>query len=465
MLTIRSPIWKWINCPFPSRTDKTDKLSFSPILLKRFTMRSLLLLSLCLGLMTAMLAQNRTLVHCGKLIDGAASTVQSRKTIIIENDRIAGIESGYTRPTEQDQVIDLKDQTVLPGLMDMHVHIEFEVSPSNYMARFTASPPDIAFQSTVFARRTLEAGFTTVRDLGGSGVNISLRNAINQGLVVGPRIYTAGKTIAITGGHGDPTNGMRHDLFDPPGPVEGVADGPDACRKAVRQRYKNGADCIKITATGGVLSVAKDGFRPQFTEEEIRAVVSQAKDFGFIVAAHAHGTVGMQRAIRSGVTSIEHGTMMDEETMDLMIEYGTYYVPTITAGRSVADSAQIPGFYPEIVIPKALFIGPQIQNTFAKAYARGVKIAFGTDAGVFRHGLNAKEFEYMVEAGMPAMEAIISATRVPAEMLGIADQVGTLETGKLADLIAVPHNPVEDIRTLQHVQLVMKGGKVYVDKR
>lgn len=406
-------------------------------------------------------AQTRTLVYCGKLIDGRSSTVQVQKTLIISGEQIAAIQDGYVRAKGEDQVIDLKAYTVLPGLMDMHVHIEFEVSPTNYMAKFTASEADIAFQSTVFARKTLLAGFTTVRDLGGTGVNISLRNAINKGLVEGPRIYTAGKTISITGGHGDPTNGMREDLFDPPGPIEGVADGADACRQAVRQRYKNGADCIKITATGGVLSVAKDGFRPQFTEAEIEAVVATAKDFGYTVAAHAHGAEGMKRAVRAGVTSIEHGTLMDEETMDLMIERGTYYVPTITAGRSVADSAQIPGFYPEVVTPKALFIGPQIQGTFAKAYAKGVKIAFGTDAGVFSHGLNAKEFEYMVEGGMPPMEAILSATRVPAEMLGISDKLGSLEPGKLADLIAVKEDPTRDISSLQQVAFVMKGGTVY----
>jgi imidazolonepropionase-like amidohydrolase len=406
-------------------------------------------------------AQSRTLIHCGQLIDGQSEMVQSRKTLVISGERIVAVEDGYLRPAKKDRLIDLRDHTVLPGLMDMHVHIEFEVTPQNYTAKFTDSDADVALQASVYAKRTLTAGFTTVRDLGGSGVNISLRNAINRGIVPGPRIFTAGQAIAVTGGHGDPTNGMRQDLYDPPGPAQGVANGPDECRAAVRQQYKNGADCIKITATGGVLSVARDGFRPQFTEEEIAAIVATARDFGYTVAAHAHGAEGMKRAVRAGVTSIEHGTLMDEETMDLMIERGTYFVPTITAGRAVADSAKIPGFYPELVTPKALFIGPQIQATFAKAYQKGVKIAFGTDAAVFAHGLNALEFVYMVEGGMSPMEAIHSATRIPAEMLGVDQDLGTLEAGKIADVIAVPQDPTQDIKALQKVSFVMKSGKVY----
>lgn len=420
----------------------------------------LLLLALCLGGTASLNAQTRTLIFCGKLIDGQQTEVQTKKTIIIEGDRIIAIEDGYSKAQSEDQIIDLKSQTVLPGLMDMHVHLEFEVNSNYYVERFTLNEADLALRSTVFAQRTLAAGFTTVRDVGGSGVNISLRNAINRGYVQGPRIYTVGKALAITGGHADPTNGARHNLFDPPTPTQGVADGPDECRAAVREQYKNGADAIKITATGGVLSVAKDGFRPQFTEEEIRAIVETANDFGFTVAAHAHGAEGMKRAIRAGVTSIEHGTMMDEETIKLMLEYGTYYVPTITAGRSTADSAKIEGYYPEVITPKALFIGPQIQNTFTKAYQAGIKIAFGTDAGVFPHGKNALEFQYMVEAGMPPMEAIMTATRIPAEMLGIDKDLGTLEVGKIADIIAVDLDPTEDITSLQNVRFVMKDGQV-----
>jgi imidazolonepropionase-like amidohydrolase len=240
-----------------------------------------------------------------------------------------------------------------------------------------------------------------------------------------------------------------------------VADGVDECRKAVRQQVKNGADLIKITATGGVLSVARDGFRPQFTEDEIAAIIETANDFGIAVAAHAHGDEGMRRAVAAGISSIEHGTMMSEATMDLMIEKGTYYVPTITAGRAVADSALIPKFYPEIVRSKALFIGPQIQGTFEKAHKRGVKIAFGTDAGVFKHGLNALEFQYMTESGMSPMTAIQSATMEAAKLLRIDDKLGSIEVGKLADIIAVNDNPIENIKTMMNVVFVMKDGVVY----
>jgi imidazolonepropionase-like amidohydrolase len=277
----------------------------------------------------------------------------------------------------------------------------------------------------------------------------------------GPRIYTAEKSIATTGGHADPTNGVRSDMKGDPGPAEGVINGVEDARKAVRQRYKNGADCIKITSTGGVLSVAKDGSGPQFTLEEIQAIVETAKDYGMTTAAHAHGEEGMRRAIIAGINSIEHGTYMNEEIMDLMIKHGTWYVPTILAGNFVAEKAKVPGYYPDMVVPKALAIGPQIQSTFAKAYKRGVKIAFGTDSGVSYHGDNAKEFALMVEGGMPPIEAILSATVNTAELLRISDKAGTIEKGKWADVVAVKGNPLEDISELQRVQFVMKGGKVY----
>jgi imidazolonepropionase-like amidohydrolase len=304
-------------------------------------------------------------------------------------------------------------------------------------------------------------GFTTVRDLGGSGVNISLRNAINKKLIKGPRIYTAGKSIATTGGHADPTNGYRSDLMGDPGPAAGVANGADECRKAVRQRYKDGADLIKITASGGVLSVAKSGENPQFSEEEIKAIVETAHDNGFKVAAHCHGAEAMKRAVRAGVNSIEHGTLMDDEVMQLMKQHGTYYVPTITAGKAVGDSAKKPGYYPALVTPKALAIGPKIQSTFGKAYKAGVKIAFGTDAGVYAHGKNWLEFVYMAEAGMPAMETIQSATVAAAELIGVSDKIGSIEKGKFADIIALDGDPVKDIQAMGRVTFVMKDGVVY----
>jgi imidazolonepropionase-like amidohydrolase len=420
---------------------------------------TLMTVLLALGLSGAY-AQN-TILHCGSLIDGIGNAPRKNVSVIITGNKISDVKEGFVKGTAQDKIIDLSRQTVTPGWMDMHVHMETETNKNAYTEKFTMNPADYAFQSVVFAERTLMAGFTTVRDLGGSGVNISLRNAINKGLIKGPRVFTAGKSIATTGGHADPTNGYRRDLMGDPGPEAGVVNGPDECRKAVRQAYKNGADLIKITATGGVLSVAKDGSSPQFTEEELKAIVETARDYGFTVAAHAHGVEGMKRAIRAGVTSIEHGTFMDEETMALAKQYGTWYVPTIIAGKSTADSSKIPGYYPPLVQPKAASIGPKIQGTFAKAYKAGVKIAFGTDAGVYMHGKNWLEFTYMVEAGMPVMEAIKAATIQAADLLGMKDKLGSITVGKLADIVAVDGDPLQDIQSMGRVSFVMKDGLVF----
>lgn len=408
----------------------------------------------------------KTLIWCGTLIDGISDEPRKNMTIIIEKDKITGVENGFSKPGTNDptatlRIIDLKTKTVTPGWIDMHVHVETETKKGNLADKFILNPADVAFESIKYMNVTLMAGFTTVRDLGGSGVNVSLRNAINKGLVTGPRIYTAGKSIATTGGHADPTNGYRKDLMGDPGPKEGVINGPDEAYHAVRQRYKDGSDLIKITATGGVLSQAKDGANAQFTEEEVKAIVAAAKDYGFKVAAHAHGAEGIKRAIRGGVNSIEHGTFMDDEGMKLMKQNGTWYVPTITAGKSTADSAKIPGYYTDIVTPKALATGPQIQRTFAKAYKEGVKIAFGTDAGVYRHGLNWLEFTYMIEAGMKPMDAIKSATISAAELLGEKDKLGSIEVNKLADIIAVDGDPLTDSKVFGKVVFVMKGGVVY----
>ncbi len=403
----------------------------------------------------------RTLIHCGSLIDGKNKDQLSQVTVVVEANKITSVDKGFTKPGKGDKVIDLSKKTVMPGLIDMHVHLEGETSKDGLIKRFTQNEADIAFQSTVYAKKTLMAGFTTVRDCGGTGVNISLRNAINQGIVVGPRVLTAGKAIASTGGHGDPTNGYRKDLMGDPGPKEGVINGPEDARKAVRQRYKDGADFIKITATGGVLSVAKDGSGPQFTQEEVNAIVETAKDYGMITAAHAHGAEGMKRAVLAGITTIEHGTLMTEEVMDLMKEKGTYHVPTIIAGRSAAEYAKIPGYYHPLVVPKAIAIGSKIQENFSKAYKRGVKIAFGTDAGVFPHGDNAKEFGYMVEGGMPAIEALLCAMQVNSTILGMGDKVGSIEKGKLADIVAVDEDPTKNIVTMTKVTFVMKDGVVY----
>ena len=339
-----------------------------------------LLTSTIVGLLfTCASAFAATILHCGKLIDVSAQRVLTQMSIVVDGQTIRRVEAGFINGAAGDRVVELRTHTCMPGLIDSHVHLTEEYSANSDIDRFRLNPADLAFRSTVFAERTLMAGFTTVRDVGGAGnVNIALRNAINQGLVKGPRVYTAGRSIATTGGHADPTNGMRADLVRQPSPEEGVVDGIDDARRAVRQRYKDGADLIKITATGGVLSVASSGQNPQFTEEEIRAIVETGKDYGFRVAAHAHGAEGMKRAVRAGVASIEHGTYMDDEAMALMKKLGTYYVPTIVAGKWVAEKSRIEGFFPEIVRPKAAEIGPLIQGTFARAYKAGLKIAFGT---------------------------------------------------------------------------------------
>ena len=403
----------------------------------------------------------QTIIHAGTLIDGSSDEVRNEVSIVIEQNKITAIESGYISGEDGDEIIDLKSKTVLPGLIDLHVHLESETNPQKYLEPFTFDDADKAYRSVQYVKKTLMAGFTTVRELGGSGVNISLRDAIKGGYVDGPRVITVGKSLATTGGHADPTNGWKEDLMGSPDPVDGVLNGVAEAREAVRQRYKNGADHIKITATGGVLSVAKSGDAPQFFMDELKAIVETANEYGMHVAAHAHGAEGMKRAVEAGVLTIEHGTKMTEEVMDLMIEKGTYYVPTISAGKWVAEKAKVEGYYPEIVVPKALEIGPMIQNTFAEAYERGVNIAFGTDAGVFPHGLNGREFRYMTEVGMPAMEAIQSATVTAATVLGMQNEIGSIEAGKLADIIATDENPLEDITTLERVSFVMKDGVVY----
>jgi imidazolonepropionase-like amidohydrolase len=374
---------------------------------------------------TSLLLAQETYIHCGKLIDTKNGKVMANKTIVVLGKTIKSIEDGFVNPTNNNtKVVDLKTKTVMPGWIDMHVHLEGESSPTAYLEEFT-------------------------------------RNAINSGKIIGPRMFTAEKAIGSTGGHADPTSGYRKDLMGNPGPKEGVVNSIDDAKQAVRQRYKNGADWIKITATGGVLSMAKSGSNPQFTEEEIAAIVSTAKDYGMKVAAHAHGDEGMQRAVKAGVKTIEHGTEMSEATMDLMIKNNAYLVPTITAGKEVEINAKKENYYPAIIVPKALAIGPRIQATFGKAYKRGVPIAFGTDAGVFAHGQNAKEFIYMTEAGMPIMKAIQSATVTNAMLLDMDKQIGVLEPGYLADIIATEFDPIQDVNAVLKVVFVMKEGIIY----
>lgn len=399
-------------------------------------------------------------IKAGYLFDSETGKFIKNQMITIENGKIKSVEK-MSSSVPADEVIDLSDSWVMPGFMDLHVHLEGQSSPSAYLNRFRKNEADRAYDAAVYAKRTLLAGFTTVRDLGGLGVNTSLSKAIAMGKVDGPRIYSAGKSIATTGGHADPTNGYRKDLMDDPGPKEGVINSREEARKAVRQRYKNGAQVIKITATGGVLSLAKSGMAPQFTMDELAGIVEAANDLGMITAAHAHGAEGMKRAVLAGINSIEHGSLMTEEVMDLMVEKGTYYVPTLLAGVFTMEKAEIEGYYPEIVVPKAKAIGAKMKGTFGKAYAKGVKIAFGTDSGVSPHGENAREFQYMVEAGMKPEDAIKSATIEAAKLLRIENELGQIKPGFIADIVAVDENPLENIKILQDVSFVMKEGVVY----
>ena len=425
--------------------------------MKKFSIVAFLLLFNFLQVLSS-----ATVIHAGLLINGESSVPSPEMSIVIEGSKIQAIETGYITPDSEDEFIDLSGYTVLPGLMDMHVHLSSEYSKNSYQERISLNAGDYAIRAVSNAEKTLMAGFTSVRNLGDSGgVSISLRNAINKGIVIGPRIFSSGTTIASSGGHGDSTNSLNQSLTSDPGPAEGIVNSVNDASKDVRFRYKEGADLIKITATGGVLSNAKNSQNPQLTEEEITQIVNMAKDYGFKVAAHAHGSEGIKRAVRAGVHSIEHGTLMDDEGMRLMREKGTYYVPTIIAGLWVAEKAQDPDFFPELVRPKAAEIGPQIKGTFGKAYQAGVKIAYGTDTGVSAHGNNATEFKHMVEAGMPPMKAIQSATVEAAKLLGEYEQFGSLAEGKIADIIAVNGNPVEDITILEEVDFVMKSGRVY----
>lgn len=424
-------------------------------------MKTIKLTLASLALMPA-ISNAAILIHAGNIITAEGKQILRAHTIVVDKDRIVGVEPGYKQGDSDDQIIDLKMATLMPGLMDMHTHFSYQSSPQSYSEGFSMNEADYALRGATFAEKTLMSGFTTVRELGDAyHVSTALRKAIDAGYVKGPRIFAAGTSIATTGGHADPTNGMSFDRMGAPTPEQGVINGVDDARKAVRQRYKEGADLIKITATGGVLSVAKSGMNSQFRDEELAAIVETAKDYGFTVAVHAHGKEGMERAIKAGVNSIEHGTFMDNNTMKLMQSYGTYYVPTISAGKHVAEKAKTPGYFPEMVRLKAQAIGPLIQQTFARAYKAGVNIAFGTDAGVGMHGENWREFVFMTEAGMPAHEAILSATISAAKLLKSDKDLGSIKVGKIADLVAVPGDPLQDIQLMGKVNFVMKAGVVY----
>lgn len=424
--------------------------------------RSTLTAAIALSCLTPLQASAGDIaVQCDHLFDSRKSQMLGAHTVIVRDGKIAEVRAGRVDIPDA-QVVDLSGHSCTPGWTDLHVHLGDQSSPRSYEEEFRLDQTTFALRGVSYARKTLMAGFTSVRDLGGA-VAPHLRDAINQGLIEGPRIWAAGTSIGTTGGHADPTNGynatLAH-LVGPPGPTEGVVNSVEDARQAVRQRYKEGSDVIKITATGGVLSYARSGDAPQFTVEEIKSVVDTAKDYGYRVAAHAHGAEGMKRAVLGGVTSIEHGTYMNDDIMALMKQKGTWYVPTIAAGRFVAEKAKIDGYFPDVVRPKAARIGALIQDTAGKAYKAGVKIAFGTDSGVGPHGENAREFMLMVEAGIPASYALQSATLLAAEVLGVDDQ-GVIEPGKRADLVAMPGDPLKDIGVVMNVDFVMKDGVIY----
>jgi imidazolonepropionase-like amidohydrolase len=422
-------------------------------------MRYLSAAPLALSLLLAVPAHADTItVDCGRLLDVKSGAWRDKVSVVIDKDKIVSVQAQQPGSDH----VDLRDYSCLPGLIDAHTHLTMEFSKSTYSDKFRLNPADYAIRGTLYAKRTLEAGFTTVRNLGDSdNVSIALRNAIDAGAVPGPRMYTAGEPIGSTGGHADPTNQFREDLAGDPDPKIGIINSPEEAWKAVRQHYKDGADLIKIMPSGGVLDESRSVDNPQLTLEEIKAVVTAAHDYGFTVAAHAHGAESIRRAVLGGVDSIEHGTFMDEEDMKLMKEHGTWYVPTAIAGQSVTANAKIPGFFPPQVVAKALQVGPKIIDTLGKAYRYGVKIAFGTDAGVYPHGQNAQEFAYMVQAGMPPIETIRAATVYAAELLKHSDTLGQVAPGYAADLIAVKGDPLQDVTILQHVDFVMKAGTVY----
>lgn len=429
-----------------------------------------LLLPAFLALSVAPLAQEAPrpraiALHCGTLLAVPGKPPLREQTVVVRGGKVEQVLPGFV-PAEQlggeVQVVDLRGSFVLPGLIDCHVHLTSEYSARSRLDAVELSDADRAVLGAAHARRTLLAGFTTVRDLGSTGDAIfALREGIARGLIPGPRILAAGESITPTGGHADETHGYREDLFTAPGPMQGVADGPAGCRAAVRAQVKRGADVIKVTATGGVLSATAAGTDLQLFPDELQAIVETAALLGRKVAAHAHGTQGIKAALRAGVHSIEHGTYLDDEAIALFKEKRAFLVPTLSAGRAVTEWADRPGFLPPPVAVKARQVGPTIQGALSRAWKGGVRIAFGTDAGVGPHGDNARELSLLVEAGMPPAEALASATVHAAELLGLSGELGTIEPGKAADLIACQGDPLADVAALATPTFVMRAGVVH----
>jgi imidazolonepropionase-like amidohydrolase len=414
--------------------------------------------------------QTRTIVvRAARMFDGRGERVVSPGVVVVAGGRIVAAGPNAAVPAGA-EVIDLGDATLLPGFMDAHTHLSGEASDDwkqDELDSLKKSAAEQALDASVYARRTLLAGFTTVRDLGsGDFIDVGLRNAARGGKVLGPRMLVSVRAIGATGGHCDPTVGYRPDVFDRnSGVAAAVADGPDAVRAAVRLNIKDGADVIKVCATGGVLSLNDDVRSPQLTQAELDALVDEAHARGRKAAAHAHGAEGAKRAVRAGIDSVEHGSFLDEEALDLMKQRGTFLVPTLMAGEGLREKLEKGSFLPPQVEAKARAALASRDQMFRRAVQKQVRIAFGTDAGVFTHGRNAEEFRHMVRLGMTPAAALRSATSVVAELLGVSDRLGTLEAGKLADLVAVPGDPLQDIRQTERVFFVMKEGAVVKNDR
>lgn len=426
------------------------------ILLEILTVAVLMLISA-----TQALAETQV-IYAGQLLAIPGKAPKNEQTIVIENDKIVEVLAGYVDKNEFDEkasVIDLKNSFVMPGLMDMHVHLQGELGPKNDSEDLKMSAELKGMRSIYFGMLTLMAGFTTVRDVGSDSQTMyALRDSINKGWVKGPRIIAAGG-VGITGGHAD-VSGKHHELLEFY-TDKTICDGPYDCRRAARRAIKFGADLIKITSTGGVLSDRATGTGQQMEMDELKEVVLAARRMGRKVASHAHQEDGIIAALEAGVDSIEHGTYTGEKAIKLFKKTGAYLVPTLLAGETVKRLAENTNFMSEAIKAKAIRVGGDMKGNFAKAYRAGVKIAYGTDSGVSKHGTNAEEAVLMNEAGMPAMDVIRAATVSAADLISMSDSLGTIEPGKYADIIATDASPLEDIKELLDVDFVMKSGEVF----